>query len=179
MKACTKCRVVKPFECFGANKLTKDKRQSWCKECCNSATRVRRRDDLDYKARRREAAKTEAGRQRRKAYMATEKWREQKKKNRSVVRSDQAKRRNYRIFYKLKQEKRVPKWVTPADTLPFYRLANSLGPVYTVDHIIPLRSKQVCGLHVPENLQVLTLAANEVKRVSLHPAWAKAGLRPA
>lgn len=67
----------------------------------------------------------------------------------------------FRRAYKLKA---TPKWLTrehKAAIMKFYRRAKELGLV--VDHIVPLRGEAVCGLHVPWNLQLLSLSENSSK----------------
>ncbi len=53
------------------------------------------------------------------------------------------------------------------DTLTIYREARRVtkltGTWHHVDHIIPLNGKDVCGLHVPWNLQILTAVDNMFK----------------
>lgn len=63
-----------------------------------------------------------------------------------------------------KQLQAKPKCLTEFDNMfliEFYDLAKRRG--LEVDHIIPLQHKLVCGLHVPENLQMLTRSQNAKK----------------
>ena len=64
----------------------------------------------------------------------------------------------------------TPKWLTDTHKMEIrlkYRLAIELsratGERHAVDHIVPLHGENVCGLHVPWNLQVLTQKDNLLK----------------
>ena len=61
----------------------------------------------------------------------------------------------------------TPPWLTKSqikEIEDLYWLSQDLkrvtGFVYHVDHIVPLQGKDVCGLHVPWNLQVLPIDIN-------------------
>ena len=61
----------------------------------------------------------------------------------------------------------TPAWLTPDERLAMRQLyiqARKLTEItktrYVVDHIVPLRSHEVCGLHVPWNLRVITQEEN-------------------
>jgi 5-methylcytosine-specific restriction endonuclease McrA len=62
---------------------------------------------------------------------------------------------------------RTPPWVSKDDFVPVYRqcreLSEQLGVEHQVDHIVPLQGKNVSGLHVPWNLQIIPAQANQSK----------------
>lgn len=79
-------------------------------------------------------------------------------------------------FRKLRHRSATPPWLTyqqKQDIKSLYRIAiqmtKTTGERYVVDHIVPLRSEVVCGLHVPWNLRVITQQENLVKSNKLDP----------
>lgn len=61
----------------------------------------------------------------------------------------------------------TPTWANPEAIRSFYveaaRLTKESGEPHHVDHIVPLQSKIVCGLHVEHNLRVLPKCENQAK----------------
>jgi hypothetical protein len=61
----------------------------------------------------------------------------------------------------------TPSWADLSKIKEFYITADGLqmltGEYFHVDHIVPLRSLLVCGLHTPDNLQILPRTDNLTK----------------
>jgi 5-methylcytosine-specific restriction endonuclease McrA len=135
--------------------------------------------------RRKEKPKTEAAKAASKRYYeknrlaviarAAARPAEEKRRNRSdykdrnvdVVRADTSVR-------KRRHREATPKWLTPAERLQMRELyvqARKMTELtrerYVVDHIVPLRGEEVCGLHVPWNLRVITQEEN-LKKSNKH-----------
>jgi hypothetical protein len=71
----------------------------------------------------------------------------------------------------MKRKKRLPKWLNEEDLKNIDNLYKRTkiikkftGELWEVDHIIPLNGKNVSGLHVPSNLQLLPKKENRDKR---------------
>jgi hypothetical protein len=78
-----------------------------------------------------------------------------------------AARTSYQAQRKATQLKATPAWVDRQAIKAIYEQANFTsrvtGEPMHVDHIYPLQSDWVCGLHVPLNLQILTATENVKK----------------
>lgn len=136
MKTCTKCGETKPVSEFNRDR---NKYRSFCKSC------KQLQDRLHYEA----------------------------NKQRIIKRCKEYQRINKAFHNAYKAEKRAlklnatPNWLNKQQKLAIkleYQLASWCSKVmqmeYHVDHIIPLKGLNVCGLHVPWNLQVIPAKDN-------------------
>lgn len=161
MKTCSTCRQPLPVEAFSKKASTADGLQHVCKECHKvharkqylsnkerhrALQRAWRADNPDYDkdGGRRRAAKRRA-------------------EHADKVNANTAARKSY-----VKQA--TPPWANPFFIAQAYHIAKvregMLGGKWHVDHVIPLRGKTVCGLHVENNLQVIPASINLKKHAS-------------
>jgi hypothetical protein len=99
-----------------------------------------------------------------------------KERNLVWVRADTKARRR-------KHREATPPWLSrqqKSQIRELYKMAITMtkttGEQYVVDHIVPLRSDAVCGLHVPWNLRVITQEENLKKSNKFVDAPAKSGV---
>lgn len=158
MKHCYKCATCKDESLFGKNKSKPDGLATECKDC-------KRAMDRDYAARHREEVKQRASKwYYDNLYYALERNRKTSKKWRT---ENKAKNSAKSTRYRASKLNATPKWLTKEQHNQIesvYWLAQLQSELtdtkYHVDHIVPLKGKTVCGLHVPWNLHVLEALDN-------------------
>ena len=57
----------------------------------------------------------------------------------------------------------TPKWLSESQKEEINKIYANVPAGHQVDHIIPLKGKDICGLHVPWNLQYLPIIENQRK----------------
>lgn len=108
----------------------------------------------------------------RKKELARRYWeinRERERARLNALNTPERKRENL-ARYRARKKNAMPIWLTiehKAQIRAIYAEAAKRG--LDVDHVVPIRSKIVCGLHVPWNLQPLTPNANKTKANRLPP----------
>ena len=183
MKACTKCGMPQSLEAFGKFNQSKDGLAYWCKECYKKYRKQNKKNITIAKAKHYSINKEKILEQCKEDYPKYKKRiREYNKRYPQENKEKLRKRRLER--YKESPEKILgwtnkrraakfnasPLWLTKqhlSEIEQYYRLAWSRGMFeeqkFHVDHIIPLQGKNVQGLHVPWNLQVITARENIAK----------------
>jgi hypothetical protein len=78
--------------------------------------------------------------------------------------SNRHKTREYRFVRGQAQRQATPAWADREAMVAIYRTAREVtkitGAEHHVDHIVPVRSRVVCGLHCEQNMQILDAKAN-------------------
>lgn len=154
MKECKWCKKTKPFSDFYKSKTTKDGCQSHCKECHSTYNSNKYYDN--YEENRTRLSKY--------YYENHEKEKESRRKHYS-----RNKAKYLANFYKREEKIKnaTPSWLTKEMLLQIeeiykqrLEISNKTGIEHHVDHIVPLQGENVCGLHVPWNLQIITAEEN-------------------
>jgi hypothetical protein len=174
MKTCTKCYSLKALEDFHKDSRGKEGRRASCKQCDLLKKRVQYGTDAAYKDRVRSYQRgrsdhyKELNKEWRKENKASIRDRVRERYQTSII--HRAHKKALSAQYRRSKVSAQPVWLSEKDKdriKDMYLLAEDLqivsGQKYQVDHIIPLRSKTVCGLHVPWNLQVLPADLNLAK----------------
>lgn len=167
MRICAKCKISQSLLCFSKNRWNVSGYDHYCKGCnkerslLTKESRARNmhrrylanRDRILSKAKALRESPTwkpvyrysEKDRASHKLYVENNRWR---------INSISAKRRAL-------VRQATPCWANQEKIQAVYKLASKLN--LHVDHIYPLKSPLVCGLHTETNLQLLTPMENRKK----------------
>jgi len=157
MKSCTKCGINKPFSEYHKDKSHADGLRSFCKACVSVYMKS------NYSANRDKIiAKTYA-------WIEANRDRHNQKSNRwARLNPGKVNARTARRYASKTQA--TPKWLSENQLLHIkcrYQVAAMLNreglDKWEVDHIVPLRGSDVCGLHVPWNLRIIKQSENRRK----------------
>lgn len=172
MKKCSLCKTMLDLDQFRLRwRNGKYSPRSQCKPCESKQQVIRNRrklkEDEDYRkesldrisnwGEKNHERRLEAERARK-----TVKYREDFEYRSSVL--------HQAASYRSRKRNAQPPWLTQEsldEIKNIYRVSakvtKATGKPHDVDHIIPLRGKNICGLHVPWNLRVLPASMNRSK----------------
>lgn len=157
MRRCSKCEEYKEVCFFSVNNKVKDGIHRICKSCISLISKryyEKYKDSINNKCKQYIINNRPKTNEIRRLWSKNNSWS-------GAINS--AKRR-------AKKRQATPEWLTSEQLLEIQniylkarQLTEDTKIRHEVDHIIPLKGKSVSGLHVPWNLQILTISANRRK----------------
>lgn len=153
-KKCKTCGQDKSAEDFHKSKYHSDHRKTQCKSCVKdyaSTYYIKNKDKLSLNHKEKYSENSQ------KFLVRQSKW---AKRNKHLINAKSAKRR-------AKKSSATPKWLSKKhleEIKNIYKVCQKItkrsGKKHHVDHIVPLKGKTVCGLHVPWNLSIIPAKMN-------------------
>lgn len=150
MKKCNRCELHKEPTEFPVRRASRDGRAAACKACINDAK-------------------------------ATAYWTSASERRKSIERTvrtkkarfeaDPAYHRAFNLWTSTRRRTKIPGWVKIMDFYNVCRRAVKKGPGHVIDHIVPISHPDVCGLHVPWNVRVITEKKNSDKGSAFKTDW--------
>lgn len=174
-KRCLECEEHLPLDAFNKHKRQKDGLQQTCRVCQKLYYKANKTSILEVQKVWIEANKDKVSHHKKA-------W---KSRNKDFVKNYNGSYRKANLpryaFYasqrELQRKMATPCWLTEdhkQQIKSFYDHAADCyavsGQKYHVDHIVPIKGKNVCGLNVPWNLQVLPSDLNE-KKSNSYNGW--------
>jgi hypothetical protein len=189
IKTCNKCEHTKSLDDFYKVKSNKDGRSGTCKDCKKSYAKSYRELNQEKIKNYREDNREAHLAYKRDYYKKNKDWLDNYYKNYREENRQQRREhsKNYKVknksYFTMKQMERearkkfaTPNWLSETHKRHIeavYEHARECemltGDKYHVDHIVPLRGKNISGLHVPWNLQVLPADVNMTKSNKYDP----------
>lgn len=153
-KSCSKCKEVKPLEDFALRNDGPKGRQSHCKICRRAWGKAFRAENPGYKRPYYEATRVRQLVQQKKRYEANREkalaWHKRWKKEHPELYN----------YYNAKRNAAKLSATLPGFEKEIKEIYKNCPRGFHVDHIVPLQGENVCGLHVPWNLQYLPAIEN-------------------
>lgn len=164
------CSICLQFSLLASANISKKtgKRlyRSWCEKCeKDRKTKWRLNNKDKWNKKSKEWSEKNKG----KSKEIKKKWRDANKDKMKLAKrkwgiGNKEKLKAYVNMRKKRVKQATPKWLSEFHKLWLFEIYHLAQITHMqVDHIVPINNKDVCGLHVPWNLQLLTAKENYAK----------------
>ena len=172
MRTCTKCKLNKPLSDFSPDRRKKSGLQAACRACANLANSKRYWSNPSTREKKAKYDKEYLKKNRERKYKNNERYTKENPHRIKAWRRNWRSRNKEKVLAeandrRAKKLNATPCWLSEdqkKDIERVYKVSVLMtiitGEQYHVDHIVPLRGKDVCGLHVSWHLQAIPAEIN-------------------